>query len=102
VTRQPWLRPYVERVAARAPVKLLMGHDKPGSGQDDWTRDSDHWPFLEAGIPALYLGVEDEKQHHQPTDDYETMTYGFYVSAVETAIQLIKELDADLDQVRKK
>ena len=102
VTRQPWLRPYVERVAARAPVKLLMGHDKPGSGQDDWTMDSDHWAFLQAGIPAIYLGVEDEKQHHQPTDDYETMTYGFYVGAVETAIQLIKELDVNLDRLPKK
>jgi len=98
-TRQPWLRSHVERVAARAPVKLLMGHDKPGSGPDDWTMDSDHWTFLQAGIPALYLGVDDEKHHHQPTDDYESMTYGFYVAAVETAIRLIEELDANLDQV---
>jgi hypothetical protein len=56
-TRQPWLRSYVERVAARAPVKLLMGHDKPGSGHDDWTMDSDQWTFLQAGIPALFLIV---------------------------------------------
>jgi hypothetical protein len=91
--RQPAWRPLIARVAARAPVRLRVGHDGGASGED-WTRDSDHYAFLEAGLPALYVGVEDYDQLHEPTDDYETMTYGFYVRAVETVIDLIREIDA--------
>jgi Zn-dependent M28 family amino/carboxypeptidase len=95
--RQPFLAPYIAAVAARAPVNLLNGHDDPSAGADDWTRDSDHYAFLAAGIPALYFGVEDARQIHRPTDDYDTITYPFYVSAVETIIDAIREIDAHLD-----
>ena len=92
--RQPRLRPFIARVARRAPVRLRMGHEAPDStGPDDWTRDSDHFSFIEAGIPALYFGVEDYPQHHQPTDDYETITYDFFVRAVETLIEVVREFD---------
>jgi Zn-dependent M28 family amino/carboxypeptidase len=87
---QPFLRPHIEAVAASAPVKLLIGHE-------DWTRDSDHYSFIEAKIPALYIGVEDFAHHHEVTDDYETMTHGFYVRAVETLIRIIERFDANLD-----
>jgi hypothetical protein len=96
--QQPFLKPYIAAVAARAPVALLPGHDDPAvRGVDDWTADSDQFSFLTAGIPALYFGVEDNGQHHQPTDDYETMTLPFYVAAVETIIDVIREIDAHLD-----
>jgi hypothetical protein len=90
---QPSLRPVIERVAARAPLKLLMGHDDPGDRRADWTRDSDHYAFIEAGIPGLLFSVEDTAEHHKPTDDYETMTVGFYVRAVTTIIDVIGEFD---------
>ncbi|HEY6356894.1 MAG TPA: M28 family peptidase [Vicinamibacterales bacterium] len=98
IHRQPALRPFVERVAAGAPVKLLIGHDTPGE-KEDWTEESDHYAFMQAHIPALYFGVEDFDQHHQPTDKFETMTFVFYVRAVETMIQAVKEFDAHLDAV---
>jgi Zn-dependent M28 family amino/carboxypeptidase len=85
---QPFLRPHIEAVAAKAPVKLLIGHE-------DWIRDSDHYSFIQAKIPALYIGVEDFAQHHKATDDYETMTYGFYVRAVETLIRITQQFDAN-------
>jgi len=92
--RYPALRPFIERVAARAPITLRMGHEAPESrGEDDWTRDSDQYAFMEVGIPALYVGVEDYDQHHQPTDDFETITYDFYVRAVDTIIEMIREFD---------
>jgi Zn-dependent M28 family amino/carboxypeptidase len=94
VPRQPFLRPFIERVVARAPVKLVIGHDTPPGSSDDWTKDSDQYAFMEAGIPALYFGVEDYDHLHQPSDDYETMTFGFYVRAVETLIDVIREFDA--------
>jgi Zn-dependent M28 family amino/carboxypeptidase len=96
--RQPFLKPYIVAVAKNAPVKLLIGHEDPNQ-PEDWTADSDHYSFLRANIPALYLGVEDFDQHHAATDDYETMTFSFYVRVVETIIQVIREFDSNLDPV---
>jgi len=98
IYRQPSLRPFVEHVAARAPVKLLIGHDTPGE-KEDWTDESDHYAFMQSHIPALYFGVEDFDQHHQPTDKFETMTFDFYVRAVETMILAVQEFDAHLNAV---
>jgi Zn-dependent M28 family amino/carboxypeptidase len=98
----PFLKPYLERVAAAAPVKLLFGHDDPRRRDvEDWTRDSDHFSFHEVKIPFVYLGVEDFGQHHKATDDYETMSHDFYVRAVETAVRVIQEFDAHLDEIGK-
>ena len=97
---QPFLRPYIQAVAAKSTVKLLMGHEDPGT-REDWTRDSDHYSFIQAKIPALYIGVEDFAQHHKATDDYETITYSFYVRAVETLIRITEQFDANLDAVDK-
>ena len=99
IYRQPKLRPMVEAIATKAPVKLLIGHDTPGE-KEDWTNESDHYAFMEAGIPALYFGVEDFDQHHQPTDKFETMTYDFYIRAVETMVQATQYFDAHLADVK--
>ncbi len=56
----PFLKAYLKDVA-QPPVVLRLGHDMPNvKGEDDWTRDSDHYPFHQAGIPFVYFGVEDE------------------------------------------
>lgn len=94
----PFLRPLLEKASAAAPLKLIFGHDDPNE-REDWTRDSDHYAFHQAKIPFIYIGVEDFDQHHRATDDYETMTHGFYVRAVETAIQVVKSFDASLDVI---
>lgn len=99
IYRQPNLRPMVEAIAAKAPVKLLIGHDTPGE-KEDWTNESDHYAFMEAGIPALYFGVEDFDQHHQATDKFETMTFDFYIRAVETMVQATQYFDAHLADVK--
>lgn len=92
----PSLRPLVERIAARAPVKLLTGHDRPEQGTDDWTKQSDHVAFHEKQLPFLYFGVEDHKDYHQPTDDFDTITPAFFVHAAETILDVVKTLDAEL------
>jgi len=100
---QPFLKPMVEAIAAKAPVKLLIGHEDPKQ-PEDWTRDSDHYSFIQKKIPALYFGVEDFDQHHKATDDYETMSYNFYVRAVETLAQAVEYFDthlAEVDNARK-
>jgi Zn-dependent M28 family amino/carboxypeptidase len=93
----PALRPALERVAAAAPVKLLLGHDRPEQGHDDWTNQSDQYAFQQAGIPFVYFGVEDHKDYHKPTDDFETITPDFFVRAAETILEAVRALDADLD-----
>jgi Zn-dependent M28 family amino/carboxypeptidase len=96
----PFLRSYLERVAGTAPVHLLFGHEDPRE-KEDWTKDSDHWSFQEAKIPAIYLGDEDFDQHHKATDDYETMTFGFFIGATETALAIVKELDSNLEAIER-
>ena len=106
---QPFLKPFIERVAAKAPVKLVMGHDDPAKAAanrsnqafEDWSSMSDHKAFCDAKVPCLYFGVEDFDQHHRATDDYATMTYGFYVRAVETMVYAVQEFDARFDELLK-
>jgi hypothetical protein len=98
----PFLKPFLERVAAQAPVKLLLGHDNPNQKDvEDWTGDQSGYAFHREKIPFIYFGVEDFEQHHQPTDDYETTTTAFYVRAVETVIAAVKEFDKNLPQIEK-
>jgi Zn-dependent M28 family amino/carboxypeptidase len=98
---RPFLKPIVTRVAADAAVKLVMGHDDPAQAPavQNWTTMSDHYAFMEAGIPALYFGVEDFEHIHRATDDYETMTHDFYERAVRTMIAVVREFDGSLDEV---
>ena len=95
----PFLKAYLKDVA-RPPVVLRLGHDAPNvKGEDDWTRDSDHYPFHQAGIPFIYFGVEDEAQHHKATDDAETMTKEFFVGAANTILAAIRAFDANLEAI---
>jgi hypothetical protein len=93
----PSLRPVLERVSARAPVTLRLGHDRPGAPEgDDWTHLSDHAAFHARGIPFVYFGVEDHEDYHRPTDDVERIDPGEYVAAVRTILIGLRELDAAL------
>ncbi len=99
---QPVLRPYLAEVAARTPVRLRLGHDRPWyrSGLvEDWTEGSDHGPFHDRGIPYLYLGVEDHPDYHRPTDTFERINQGFYLQVAELVLDLTQVLDAHLDEI---
>lgn len=89
----PHLKPILEKVQAKATVKLLLGHDDPKLGIGDWTDQSDHGAFHAAKIPFIYFGVEDHKDYHRSTDDFANIQPEFYVRAVETIIEAVKELD---------
>ncbi|HVF41577.1 MAG TPA: M28 family peptidase [Pyrinomonadaceae bacterium] len=93
----PALAAALKLVAARAPVRLLLGHDRPEQGHDDWTNQSDQYAFHKAGIPFVYFGVEDHKDYHKPTDDYDTITQPFFVRAAETILSAVRAFDSDLD-----
>lgn len=92
----PNLKPYLETVQKTAPVKLLLGHDDPKLGRDDWTFQSDHGAFHRQKIPFIYFGVEDHKDYHKPTDDFENIQPKFYVNAVETIVLAVKYIDENM------
>jgi len=93
-THWPKLRPPLEQVAARAPITLLFGHDKPGTGHDDWTNQSDHGAFHAAGIAFVYFGVEDHADYHKPTDTADKIDATFFRQVVETILDAVTTLDA--------
>jgi Zn-dependent M28 family amino/carboxypeptidase len=73
-------------------IKLLTGHDG-NDGLENWTYSSDHANFYRKGIPFLYFGVEDHKDYHEPTDDYENINPKFYIEAVKTIISVFEKID---------
>ncbi len=87
----PELLPWVLEHAMRAPVVLRLGHDGEDPERDDWTTESDHAVFHEAGVPWLYFGVEDHADHHTPQDTFERIDREFYVEAAATVIDLLLE-----------
>ena len=89
----PQLRPMLEATQKKAGVKLRLGHDDPATGRDNWTSQSDQAAFHAAKIPFVYFGVEDHPDYHKPTDDFANIQPDFYVRAVETILEAIKELD---------
>ena len=96
--QSPFLKAYLKDVA-KPPVVLRLGHDGSNLKEDDWTKDSDHFPFHEAGIPFIYFGVEDEAQHHKATDDAETVTKEFFVGAANTILAAVRAFDSNLEAI---
>jgi hypothetical protein len=94
----PFLKTYLDSVAASAPVHLIEGHDDPKLGHDDWTFQSDQAEFHRAGIPFVYFGVEDHKDYHKPTDVFANINQEFFVRAVETILSTVRTLDKNLDR----
>jgi Zn-dependent M28 family amino/carboxypeptidase len=93
----PELRPILEEAQKTAKVKLMLGHDDPKLGKDDWTNQSDQGPFNAAKIPFVYFGVEDHPDYHKPTDDFANIMPEFYVRAVETILNTVRLLDRKFD-----
>ncbi|MGH7128536.1 MAG: M28 family peptidase, partial [Planctomycetaceae bacterium] len=95
-----FLRPYLDSVAARAPVSLRFGHDDPnGPRSDDWTTQSDHAAFHAAGIPFIYFGVEDHPDYHRPTDAVERLMPEFFAGAASTVLDAIRTFDRNLSVI---
>jgi Zn-dependent M28 family amino/carboxypeptidase len=96
-TRQrPELKAVLDPIAARAPVKLLFGHDKPvpsAGPMYDWTMQSDHGVFHQAGVPFVYFGVEDHADYHQPSDTADKIDPEFFRLAAETILDSVDALD---------
>ncbi len=92
----PRFKPLVERLARRAPLVLLTGHDSPDGPGDDWTFASDHGAFHRAGVPFLYFGVEDHPDYHTPRDTFENLDPDFLLRAVQTVVMAADAVDREL------
>lgn len=87
----PQLKQYI--LSKNNKPQIILGHDDPKLGHNDWTNQSDHFSFHQKNIPFIYFGVEDHKDYHQATDDYENINQIFYTHSVNTILSIIKNID---------
>jgi Zn-dependent M28 family amino/carboxypeptidase len=78
-------------------LKLLLGHDDPKLGQDDWTNQSDQGAFNAKNIPFIYFGVEDHKDYHKATDEFQNINKTFFIDAANTIQEVIVNIDKKRD-----
>lgn len=90
------IRTLLAAPAERAAVTVRFGHDVPGTGRDDWTQQSDHGPFHDAGVPFVYFGVEDHADYHQPTDTPDKIDPRFVRDVAALVLDALRTLDAAL------
>lgn len=96
----PALLPVIEAAAEGASITLAAGYDRPtGDPREDWTLLSDHGPFHVAGIPFLYLGVEDHEHYHQPSDEFSIIDPDFYAGVVALSVELAERMDDALPAI---
>ncbi|MDO5972229.1 M28 family peptidase [Flavivirga aquimarina] len=86
------LKHIVEYYKYSEKIKLIAGHDGYDN-LENWTYASDHTNFYKKGIPFLYFGVENHKDYHEPTDDYENIHPEFYVEAIKVIISVFDKID---------
>ncbi|RZK19697.1 MAG: M28 family peptidase [Pedobacter sp.] len=89
--KYPDLKKYVD--TTRKEIKVILGHDDPKLGHDDWTNQSDQGAFNAKNIPFLYFGVEDHKDYHKATDEYSTITKQFFSDAANAVLDVVINID---------
>jgi Zn-dependent M28 family amino/carboxypeptidase len=93
----PQLRPPIEAVARRAPVRLRVGHDRLGWVPFlswDWTGMSDQASFHDRDIPFVYFGVANHADTHETSDTIDEIDEEFFLRAFRTVLDAVGELDA--------
>lgn len=77
--------------------RLVKGHDRRSrflsSTRINWTKASDHGPFLRKKIPYLYFGVDTHEHYHTSHDTYENISPDFYINAANTILHTTLEID---------
>lgn len=95
----PAFRPMLEGLPADGAVSLAFGHDTPqDTGENNWVDASDQGPFHAAQVPFLYLGVSDHPDYHRPSDDFDKITPGVFISSTRLAIAAFRAVDHALDR----
>ncbi|WP_225874730.1 M28 family peptidase [Pedobacter hiemivivus] len=78
-------------------LKVLFGHDDPKLGHNDWTNQSDHSAFNDKNIPFIYFGVEDHKDYHKASDEYQNINKTFFIDASNSILEIINNIDKERD-----
>lgn len=89
----PILKEKLGDINSKSPLNVLFGHDTPDLGFNDWTNSSDHGPFHKKEIPFIYLGVEDHKDYHKPTDTFDNIDKSFLYQATNLVLEILKSFD---------
>jgi Zn-dependent M28 family amino/carboxypeptidase len=97
--KNPALKDVLKNADQETGIKILFGHDDPRLGKDDWTMQSDQGPFAQNNIPFIYFGVEDHKDYHQPTDEYQNINKDFFYGAASAILKSVVKLDNQLKKV---
>ena len=93
--KYPQLKKYL--ITTNPNIKLMLGHDDPKLGHDDWTNQSDQGAFNAKNIPFIYFGVEDHKDYHKATDEFKNINQEFYTNAVSVIQEVINNIDKQKD-----
>lgn len=96
----PILKELIREAGKNSGVKVLFGHDIPGSGKDDWTYQSDHGVFAKENIPFIYFGVEDHAGYHQSSDKFAKITPDFFYSASNAILRSIITFDKNINKIK--
>ncbi len=90
--RWPRLLPLLTPAVRQPGITVKFGHDT-GGGQNDWTTQSDHGVFHDAGIPFVYFGVEDHADYHQPGDTADKIAPAFLDRVAAVVLASLTALD---------
>ncbi|HJR57848.1 MAG TPA: M28 family peptidase [Vicinamibacterales bacterium] len=70
--RSPSLKPVIERANRGIDLTLRLRYDNNVS---QLMRRSDHWPFLNRGVPAVWVHTGLHPDYHTPNDDADRINY---------------------------
>lgn len=95
----PAVGPIARQAAKGLSLDLILGNDSPEDEPNDWSNNSDHAAFHEAGIPFLYFGVPDHEHYHKPSDTFETIPLDTYRKTVQLAVNAAHLLDENMEDI---
>jgi Zn-dependent M28 family amino/carboxypeptidase len=90
-TRSADMKAAVERANAGVGLELKFRYD---SSESNLMRRSDHWPFLQHGIPAIWFFTGLHPDYHTPDDRPERINY----DKMERVVRLVYQTSWDLAQ----
>lgn len=94
----PWIKGIADETADTfTNFTLKFGHDFPGTGSEDWTQQSDHFPFHNKGIPFIYFGVEDHPYYHDPEDTFDKIPRDFFIEVVNFLTAFVIDIDKKIE-----
>ena len=97
--KNPILKSILKDADKNTGVKIIFGHDDPKLGKNDWTMQSDHAPFAQDNIPFIYFGVEDHKDYHKHTDEYQNINKDFLFGASKAILNSVVKVDRGLKKI---